>query len=213
MKRLQSILCLTASFITYVATAQIADYQTFSGWSSFYITTEMVWSSSTVSEKTQNGFFAVRFEPARQCKAQISYSRPSPPISERMPDGAFSGTLELRVDRNDVWVVKDGQATIENGLSVDGTRAVYNLSFYVSLDFLSELASGDQLRMIDKNNSATERFGLAGSRAALTRSLTNCKKQIETDSTFTHPPVDKEAPSSPSKPVQTDTDKSDFKNI
>jgi hypothetical protein len=176
-----------------VSMAQMTLYERSGTWSSFYLPSEQAWAAATKSDKTADGYVTVRFHPSRNCRAQVTYSTPSPPVRERRPDGPFVGTLELRVDSKEPWIVADRQATVYNGLSIDGTRAVYSLVFNVSLEFVLELTEGNFFRMFDRASDATERFGLTGSSVALNRSYSRCKALLDRQST--------QPPASQSRPV------------
>ena len=97
------------------------------------------------------------------------YSQPSPPVDKRRPDGLFDGTFRFKVDNNDGWVVKPGVALVINGLSIDGTKAIYTIRIDVKEEFIVELAKGSFLRMLDVNLDKTDRFNLNGSKAAILR--------------------------------------------
>lgn len=173
------LLLIALSLCTFASNSygQTDQFEASGKWSSFYLSIEATWASSVQSDKSADGFFAIRFDDSRACKAQVSYSTPSPPAHLRKPDGPLNSVLELRIDGNDPWVVKSGSATVMNGLSVDGTRAIYNLSFFVPLEFVVELTNGNYLRMLDRGNEATERFSLIGSKVALSRAYSRCKDQ------------------------------------
>ncbi len=186
---------------------QTDQYEASGKWSSFYLSNEATWASSVQSDKSADGFFAIRFDDNRECKAQVSYSKPSPPAHLRKPDGPLHSILELRIDGNESWVVKSGNAIVTNGLSIDGTRAIYNLSFYVPLEFVVELTNGNYLRMLDRGNEATERFSLIGSKVALSRAYSRCKDQekLKASPPRTSPP---QVPRSPSQREPSATERS-----
>jgi hypothetical protein len=193
----QFILCLTLlCLFPAVSFSQTSQYEESGNWSSVYLTEESTWVATGQSEKSKNGWFAIRFNSLKDCGAEVTYSKPSPPIKDRLPDGPLDRAMELRVDGNDVWVVKKGNAVVRNGLSVDGTKAVYSLSFYVSFEFILELTSGNYLRMFDRGTEATERFSLNGSKVALSRAYSKCKDQIRSRV----PETPNSQPSNPPKP-------------
>lgn len=177
-----------------VSYSQTSSYESSGKWTSLHLDGESLWAAVAESEKSTDGFFAIRFDPQSNCEAQVTYSRPSPPVNERLPDGVLNRAMELRVDANDVWVVKKGDAIVANGLSIDGTRATYSLHFYVTFEFVLELTSGNYLRMLDRASEATERFSLSGSRVALSRAYSKCKEQIRLS-------VPSEPNPQPSKPL------------
>ena len=158
--------------------SQTSQFEASGNWISLYLTAESTWAAVGTSEKSPEVKFAIRFDSLEDCKAEVTYSKPSPPISQRLPDGALDRALELRVDGNDVWTVKKGSAFVRNGLSVDGTKAVYSLSFFASFEFVLELTSGNYLRMFDRGTEATDRFSLNGSKVSLSRAYSKCKDQI-----------------------------------
>jgi hypothetical protein len=168
------LLCLfpVASF------GQTSQYEASGNWASLYLSEESTWAAMAKSDKSTSGNFAIRFDSTKDCKADVTYSKPSPPVNERVPDGPLDRAMELRVDGNKLWVVDKGSAVVKNGLSVDGTKALYSLSFYVSFEFVLELTSGSFLRMLDRGTEATERFSLNGSRVALSRAYSKCKDQV-----------------------------------
>jgi hypothetical protein len=168
-----TLLCLfpAASF------GQTSQYEASGNWASLYLNKESTWAAMTKSDKSTSGNFAIRFDSSKDCRADVTYSKPSPPVNERVPDGPLDRAMELRVDGNELWVVDKGSAIVQNGLSVDGTKALYSLSFFVSFEFVLELTSGNFLRMLDRGTEATERFSLNGSRVALSRAYSKCKEQ------------------------------------
>ena len=200
-----TLLCLVPA-ISFSQTSQIEES---GNWSSVYLSEESTWAAIGRSEKSKDGWFAIRFESLKDCRAGVTYSKPSPPIKDRIPDGAMDRAMELRVDGNEVWVVNKGSAIVRNGLSVDGTRAVYSLSFYVTFEFILELTSGNYLRMFDRGTEATERFSLNGSKVALSRAYSKCKDQIRSRVPETanpeplNPPQPPPAPSKQSTPLQS----------
>ena len=205
MIKLTSIYTMVPQFIlslillcVFPATSygQTSQFEASGNWISLYLTEESTWAAVGTSEKSTGVKFAIRFDSLEDCKAEVNYSKPSPPINERVPDGALDRALELRVDGNEVWVVKKGSAIVRNGLSVDGTKAVYSLSFYASFEFVLELTSGTYLRMFDRATEATDRFSLNGSRVALSRAYSKCKDQIR----LRVPEAPNAQPSNPPKP-------------
>lgn len=183
-----------------VSYSQMSSYESSGKWASLYIDDESLWAASVASEKSTDGFFAIRFNPQSDCEAVVTYSRPSPPVGERLPDGVLDRAMELRVDGNDVWVVEKGNTIVKNGLSIDGTRATYSLHFYVTFEFVLELTAGNYLRMLDRASDATERFSLSGSRVALSRAYSKCKEQIRSSA----PSAPTPQPSKPSTPSPLD---------
>jgi hypothetical protein len=189
--------------------SQMSQFEANGNWASLYLTEESTWAVVGSSEKSKDVKFAIRFDSLKDCKAEVTYSKPSPPINERVPDGALDRALELRIDANEVWVVKKGSAIVSNGLSVDGTKAVYSLSFYVSFEFVLELTSGNYLRMFDRGTEATDRFSLNGSKVALSRAYSKCKDQIRSrvpetpNSQPSNPPQPPPAQPKQSTPVQS----------
>jgi hypothetical protein len=193
----QFILSLTLFCLFSAASfGQISQYEINGKWSSFYFTEESKWAATGESDKAKERWFTIRFDSSKDCRANVTYSTPSPPVNERVPDGPLDRAIELRVDGNELWVVNKGSAVVRNGLSVDGTRAVYSLSFYVSFEFVLELTSGSFLRMLDRGTEATERFSLNGSRVALSRAYSKCKDQIR----LRVPEAPNAQPSNPPKP-------------
>jgi hypothetical protein len=202
------ILSLTL-FCLFPATSfsQTSQVESNGNWTSLYLNEESTWAATGQSEKSKDGYFAIRFDSLKDCKADVTYSKPSPPINERVPDGVLDRALELRVDGNEVWVVKKGSAVVRNGLSVDGTKAVYSLSFFVPFEFVLELTSGSFLRMLDRGTEGTERFSLNGSRVALSRAYSKCKDQVRlrVPQTPNPQPSNPQSPTAPPpqlKPVQ-----------
>lgn len=188
-------------FFSKVSSSQTLDIEESGNWFSVYLTEERAWVAGTLSEKSNENFFTVRFDAQDNCKANVIYSRPSPPANERVPDGILDRTLELRVDKNEVWEVSSGSALVSNGLSVDGTSAVYSINFFVTLEFVLELTTGNYLRMFDKGNQATERFSLKGSKNALSRAFTNCEDQVKSQNSQT-PDFKQSPPTQPSQQKQ-----------
>jgi hypothetical protein len=182
-----------------VSHSQMSLYEASGNWASVYLTAETKWAALGNSDKSTDGNFAIRFDSQKDCQADVTYSIPSPPVNERVPDGFLDRAMELRVDGNEVWVVKKGSAIVRNGLSVDGTRAIYSISFFVSFEFVLELTSGTYLRMLDRGNEATERFSLNGSRVALSRAYSKCKDQIRLRAPQT---PDSQTPTPPAQPLQ-----------
>ncbi len=192
-------------FVTFIflfsaaSFSQTSQHEVSGNWTSLYLTEESTWAAMGRSEKSKDRWFAIRFDSSKDCRADVTYSKPSPPINERVPDGPLDRALELRVDGNEVWVVKKGSAIVSNGLSVDGTRAVYSVSFFASFEFVLELTAGNYLRMLDRGTEATERISLNGSKTALSRAYSKCKDQVRLRVPQT---PDSQAPTPPSQPIQ-----------
>ena len=198
-----TLLCLFSA----ASYGQISQYEVSGKWSSLYFTEESKWAATGESDKSKDRWFTIRFDSLKDCRAEVTYSTPSPPVNERVPDGPLDRAIELRVDGNELWVVKKGSSVVRNGLSVDGTKAVYSLSFYVSFEFVLELTSGSFLRMLDRGTEATERFSLNGSRVALSRAYSKCQDQVR----LRVPEKPKTQPSNPQPPPIQPTQPSQLK--
>jgi hypothetical protein len=198
----QLILSFTLLFLfPAVSYSQTSFYENSGKWASLYLNDESKWAAVAGSEKSTDGYFAIRFDPQSDCEPEVTYSRPSPPVNERVPDGVLDRAMELRVDGNEVWVVGKGDALVQNGLSIDGTRATYSIHFYATFEFVLELTSGNYLRMLDSATEATERFSLSGSRVALSRAYSKCKEQIRSQV----PSAPNPQPYMPSTPLPLDS--------
>ena len=82
------------------------------------------------------------------------------------------------------------EAIVINGLSVDGTRAVYSIRFEAAENFVVELTTGTTMRMLNVEEDVTDRFGLNGSADAIFRAYGNCKRQLENTPQPHHPAPD-----------------------
>lgn len=186
-----------------IANAQISQYESSDRWSSSFLPSDSTWIAATKSDKNPDIWLQVSFSPSNKCSTGLLYSKPSPPHEKRLPDGPIDRTFELRIDNNEIWSVKNNQATAINGLSIDGTKAIFSILINVNLEFVAELTTGSYLRLFDKLADATDRFSLRGSNTALNRAYSNCKKMIEKSDTPLSTPPKKSTPTE-DPPVKKD---------
>lgn len=160
-------------------TSPVPIEETFGSWSFIHVPGSGYWTTGTGSEKYDGVIVGVTYLAEQGCQdALFEYSMPAPPPANRLPDGDYPGQIEIQVDELDSWWLESGAASVHTGLSIDGTAAIYSLSFMVDEEFTRELTQGRKLwvNLVDENDD--DWFDLEGAKLAIGLARLSCMQYL-----------------------------------